>query len=387
MTNHRATPFDRLVQLAQHVFAPVGTNAALNWLMGTIFLVLLVFLAGLAIVQPGYSFDLVAYLGATLHHHDVGTDPMQAWEIVKQVASEDVYRDLSTANDYRVTQSTDQSAFISTLPLYSAKIGYIYWLNGLAPALGWIKAAQWSSLFFGLLFGLIALVWMIRENCLQGAAIVAAVLLATNYFDALRYASPDIIAAAATLAAIYLWTRSREFSASGLLLIAFLFRPDTLLFAFALILSSWAFHLPKWRAVVLFVALLICSYLIRTATDHPGWWVHYYFSNVQIQNTLVGFQPDFSLIAWAKGQARGVISALTQFNWPILLVFILATIAATATTKRFSRRQSAMLLACLLTIAGKFVVFPLPDDRLYMVFVVAMTLLVLQVVQPRLAWR
>ncbi len=357
--------------------------------MGTIFVIFLMSLTGLALLQPGYSFDLVAYLGAALHHQDAGADPMQAWEIVKQVTSEDVFRDLSTANEYRLTQSSDQSAFISTLPLYSAKIGYVYWLNGLAPLLGWVKVAQLSSMLFSLLFGLIALVWMIRENCLHGAPIVAAALLATNYFDTMRYASPDIIAAATTLAAIYLWTRSREFSAAGLLLIAFLFRPDTLLFAFALLLSSWAFGLPKARAAVLFVVLLGCSYLIRMATEHPGWWVHYYFSNVQIQNTLADFHPDFSLIAWAKGQARGVISALTQFNWPILLVFILTTIAATvkAATKNFSRRQSAMLLACLLTIAGKFVVFPLPDDRLYMVLIVAMVLLILQTLQPRLAWR
>lgn len=366
----------------------MGSNRALDWLMGGGFALLVIALVGLSIAQQGYSFDLVAYLGATIHHFDAGADPMQAWEIVKQVAPEEVYRDLATADDYRLAQSTQTAAFVSNLPLYSAKIGYIYWLGTLAPTFGWMPVAQGTSIFFGLLLGAICLIWMTRENCLQGAPVVAAVLLAMNYFDAVRYASPDTIAAVATLSAIYLWQRSHENFAAILLFIAFFFRPDTLLFAFALLLSSWAFGLPKWRTAVLFVGLLVCSYAIRSMTDHPGWWIHYYFSNVQIQNSLVDFNPDFSLFAWAKGQARGLIGALTEFNWLVLLTLVVsAIVAAKSCAVEFGQRQSAMLLACVLTIGGKFLVFPLPDDRLYMVFIVAMTLVILQSIQPRLGWR
>ena len=128
-----------------------------------------------------------------------------------------------------------------------------------------------------------------------------------------------------------------------------------------------------------------CAYAVL---EGFGWWVHYYFSNVQIQNTLVGFQPDFSLFAWAKGQARGILGALTQFNWLVLLTFIVAAIIAMQRAAiEFSARQSAMLLACTLTIGGKFLVFPLPDDRIYMAFILAMTLILLEVAQPRIGWR
>ena len=71
---------------------------------------------------------------------------------------------------------------------------------------------------------------------------------------------------------------------------------------------------------------------------------------------------------------------------PVLLTFIgAAVLAAKLACVVFDKRRGAMLLACLLTIGGKFFLFPLPDDRLYMVLILAMTLVLADTLQPRLA--
>lgn len=380
--------FEQAGNLLLQRLSPVVSNRGLNLTFGFGFIGFIAMLFALAVFQPGYSFDLVAYLGAALQQFDPGASPMQAWELTRQAVPEDVYRDLTNAYEYRVVQSSDEAAFVSNLPLYSAKMGYIYLLGWTAGLLGWIAAANWISLAAGLLLGLVCLVWMARENCLQAAPVVAVALLALNYFDALRYPSPDVVATALAMAAAYLWIRAREDWAMALFFVAFLFRPDTMLFVFALLLASLAFSLPKLRTLLVFAAMLVCSALIKGQIDHPGWWVHYYFSNVQIQNTLVGFEPAFSLFAFAKGQARGVWMSLTQFNWPILLTFALAAlIAMQRAGMAFPTRHAAVLLACVLAIGGKFLVFPLPDDRLYMALIMTIILVLAEILRPQLAAR
>ena len=386
MTDAVTTPLEKVGFWAMRRTGSLVSDTGLDWVMGVGFLLFVLAITTVAVFQPGYSFDLVAYFGATLSFINPTADPMQAWELLRQAAPDAVYQDLSASNDYRLAQSSDPSAFASNMPLYSAKIGYIYLLHWLSAPLGFVKAALWSSHVAGLLLGLICLIWMVREKCLQGAPLVAAVLLASNYFDALSYPSPDIIASMLTLAAIYLWLKQREMPAIALLFIAFLFRPDTLIIVFALLLASLAYGQSVKRIGALFVALLASSVGIRNLTDHPGWWVHYYFSTVQIQNTLVGFEPAFSVMAWAKGQARGVFMSLTEFNWPVLLTFIVAaTLALKQAGMVFGARRGTLMLACFLAIGGKFVVFPLPDDRIYMVLILAMTLLLIDTLQPRLA--
>lgn len=386
MTDTANTPLEKAGFWAMRRTGPLVSDKGLDWVMGIGFLVFVLAISVVASFQPGYSFDLVAYFGAAISFITPTADPMQAWQLVREAAPGHVYQDLSAGNEYRLAQSSAPSAFASNMPLYSAKIGYIYLLHWLAIPLGYVKAALWSSHVAGLLMGLTCLIWMVREKCLQGAPLVVAVLLASNYFDALSYPSPDVIASMLTLAAIYLWLQMREMPAIALLFAAFLFRPDTMIFVFALLLASLAYGQSIKRIGALFISLLVASVGIRNLTDHPGWWIHYYFSTVQIQNTLVDFQPAFSLMAWAKGQARGVFMSLTEFNWPVLLTFIgAAVLAVKQVGLSFGARSGTLMLACFLAIGGKFFVFPLPDDRIYMVLILAMTMLLIDTLQPRLA--
>jgi hypothetical protein len=132
--------------------------------------------------------------------------------------------------------------------------------------------------------------------------------------------------------------------------------------------------------VASFVACLVVSKL----GHHPGWWAHFYFSCVEIQNSMAGFQPDFSPIAFAKGYARGVVVSLTANDWPALLLILSAAWALLARAGRIAAgRTNALVFALAIGTLGKFASFPLPDDRFYFTFIGAMGLLLIAAWKPR----
>ncbi len=340
---------------------------------GTLFFI--AFVCGLtlfAALRPEYGYDFIPYLGATLAWSgaDMATAHLQAYAWMQTVAPPDAYAALTTGDDYRLRQAADPAAFGSILPFYSIKIGY---LALLALALEYGDPAVWAwtaSLLAGLATGLITLLWMRRDDAVVLAPTVAALMLGAGFFELLRVPSPDAIAAPLLLLAALLWIRGRDWLWLLPLAVAFLFRPDTVVFALAIALAVPLFGQRALPAVLAFVALLAASFWLEGRFDHPGWWTHYWFSNVTIQPTLEGFDEPFSALAYLKGQARGVMQTVTQTGWlaPAILVGF-AGLASLRLPQRPSDRHLALFFASAMTIVGKFVLFPLPDDRLYFPFV------------------
>lgn len=367
----------RSLQAAAGRLVPVAHRLTRPTLLGTFgamfFGVFVVGLAILAALQPGYGYDYIPYFGATLEWTgvDSATAHRRAYMSMQSVAPPDVFCALTTGDAYRLRQFADPAAFSSVLPFYSVKIGY---LSLLAAALAYGDPVVWAwtaSLLAGLGTGFVAALWLRREGALSLAPAIAALMLGAGFFELLRVPSPDAIATALLLLAAMLWLRGQDRLWLLPLAVAFLFRPDTVIFALALTLAAPLFGQKALSAALAFLAMLAASFWLESMFGHPGWWVHYWFSNVEIQPTLEGFDAPFSLLAYLKGQARGLFGALTQTGWlaPAALVAILG-LASLKLPKRPSDRAFALFLACAMAIAGKFVLFPLPDDRLYFAFVI-----------------
>lgn len=339
--------------------------------------------------MPVHNYDAIPYVGSALQvagNSDTEVH-QQAWDAVKSATSAENYAALSQGNTYRVRQSTDVQAFASVLPLYSAKIGYMYFLNLASDAKSMLSLATWAGHLSALAIGLMSFFWMLRSRSLQGAVLVAAILLLTNYIELARNVSPDIIASALTLFGLFFWVRNRVWVSAGFLFLALLFRPDTIILLFALILVSFLFKTEKLPALITFICGFFISVWVQKQMGHPGWWVHYYFSNVSIQPTLENFTPAFSAFAWLKGFSRGVFMSVVEFNWVAIFASILIALAAMVKSGlSFTNRQWALITTCILTIGGKFLVFPLPDSRLYLVFLLVIALTSLEAWRPDFAW-
>jgi hypothetical protein len=226
---------------------------------------------------------------------------------------------------------------------------------------------------------------MRHGDFVQAAPLLVALLLMSGFFYMPRIATPDMMFAALCLAGIYFLLRNRELAALPFLFAAFLVRPDNIIFLFALCLAAIVFNQKKTGLFLLFGLAFATYFWITSGNNHPGWWPHFYFSNVEIQNTMVGFNPDFSLMIYVKGLLRGIMVSMQNNNWlKLMLVLVYAWRLLVRADKAPGRRATAMLVSILLCFAGKFVVFPLPDDRTYFVYVISFAMILLQTWRPRL---
>lgn len=383
------TPFQRLLNAAIKLSAPLGSTKALSVVSGGAFLVFVLVIFVFSIVLPVYNYDAVPSVGTALKSQGLSdeTAHKQAWAAFQSKMPESDFDELSRGNEYRMRQSSDADAFASVLPLYSVKFGYVYLFSLAQDAKHMVVTASWVSHLSALVLGLTSFFWMYRSRSLQGAAFVVSLLLMTNYFSLSRSIGPDILASALTLIGLYFWLQKRAWVSMALLLVALTFRPDTIILLFAFILVSILFKTEKLPAFLAFGGGLAISIWMQKLMGHPGWWTHYYFSTVSIQPSLEGFKPAFSIFAWLKGFGRGVFMSIANFNWAAVFLTLLAGLAVMVKSGlTFSQRQTALITACILTIGGKFLIFPLPDSRLYLVFLLAILLTCLEVWKPDFSW-
>jgi hypothetical protein len=361
--------------------------AGLDRLSASLFALFIVGLALIAFLVPERNWDKVAYVALTIEDRYETPEALHAatWEVIRERATAEEFNLLTTDGAYRRAQFADASNFMSQLPMYRVKVGYIALLKMLEPALGPVGAIRAINVVSALLLGACLLLWMRRSGILQGALFLAPLMLLTGAVDMARLGAPDMLVAALSVAGTMLLTGRRPWFGVPLLVAAFLVRPDTLIFLFALVLAAIAL---RWRTLPALAAFLMSAALtvpLSNGADHIGWWPHFWFSTVEMQNNLTGFSPDFSAVVYLKGLARGLAISVISHAW--LAAAALLMLAAWFVIRRRADlpREIAMpMLAMLLAVGGKFVVFPLPDDRIYAVFLWMFALGVLVLWRPNL---
>jgi len=359
----------------------------LETFLALVLVAILSLMALFAVLKPDPNWDSLAYYALALEKP--GDTPAQihakAYDAVKKSASPGAFEQLTMDDAYRKRQFTDPEAFHSMLPMYAVKSGYIATLKQLASYVGISNAAH--AINFAALFAIagVMLWWMRQGGFLQAIPFVLPILLMLQMREMISGVMPDLPASALLLAAAWLLSQKRDWVAVPLLIAATTFRPDTLLFAFALLLAFTATRQKMLPIATAFAACLALHFVQTNAANHMGWWPHFWFSNVEYQQTMAGFDPDFSLAAYIKGIARGVSMSLAYFNWPFVGMALAAGWALLARGgKRFDMRTVALLLAVILVMGGKFVTFPLPDDRIYMAFLLIAAMLLANIWKPRL---
>jgi hypothetical protein len=336
-------------------------------------------------VRPDYNWDMVAYIATALESQTSNPVELHAetWKEVGKGASEANLYHLQYGNPYNRHQWENPVDFQSQLSMYRVKVAYIGLLRALAPVAGLANASILLSILPSIAFGALCLVWLKRENAIQGALIVTPMLIIADYLHMTTAVTPDMLAAVTSLTAIYLLAVRRDIAACLLLLASVFVRPDSLILIFALLVSAVIFGWRKIPLLVTFVAAFAVCVAISQYTGHPGWWAHFYFSCVQIQNSMVNFSPDFSMIDFVRGYARGVMVAVLDNDWPALLILFAATWALLHRAGKTGRgRENALMFALMIGTLGRFASFPLPDNRIYFVFMAGMAILLVTMLKP-----
>lgn len=340
----------------------------------------------MAVGKPQFNWDMAPYLASAMQDNFASAQELhtKVWSLMQAGSSESQFYKLTAGNPYNLHNYEHPSAFVSMLPMYDVKLAYIAAIKFAGQYIGVVNGSIWISAVSSLALSLVCLFWMFSRGFLQAAPIVALTLLLSGYLYMSRIVTPDLAVAVFIVAGAERFVRGKDWLAAAFLFVAFLFRPDTIVFIFALLLATLMFNKRILPVLVSFVAAIGMSVWIHSSPDHIGWWTHFYFSCIEIQNTMIGFDPDFSLVAYLKGLARGMIVSLDYNNWPMLLgLLIIGWGLLGASGKQVDERGTILIWAVLLGFVGKFIVFPLPDDRLYMPLVMCFLMVLLETWKPK----
>lgn len=383
----RRTPIGQVLDLpAVEVAVRAMTGRTfLDRAAAALFALMILATAAYAWLKPDYNWDMVAYVASALEGRI--SDPVElhaeTWKVIEQGATPAQLDHLKYSSDYNRHQWENPVDFESQLSMYRVKYGYVLALRALEPVVGLATGARLLSILPAIGIGLLGLWWLARERALQGAVLLAPLLFLASWDNMALAVSPDLLVCLLALCGLYALWRGRDAAGCVFLFASVFVRPDSLITIFALLIASFLFNWRKLPLLLTFLASLVVYVALSKAGGHPGWWPHFYFSCVEMQNSLIGFHPDFSLGAFLRGYARGGLWALFQNFWPWLFVVMLAGWALLHRAGRTTARGNAIMFALAIGILGKFASFPLPEDRLQFFFMAGMAMVLIAMWKPR----
>lgn len=344
-------------------------------------LLLALFAAAIAlsgILYPEAEWDLVAYVATILEGAVSNPQALHAetWARVRDAVSPGEFLVLTGDRPYRVAQYADPAAFYSMLGFYRVKWLYIETISLVSQFAAPVDAIRLVSALSAAGIGLLVMGWLALADRLEWAPLALAALAIAGLGHIARIASPDAFASLFFLGAILAYLRGREVLVGAMLVCAFLARPDHLAFIAVFAVVAWWLRVASLGALAALVVSAGAYPLLTGAAGHPGWWVQFWFTNIEYVPTIEDFAPPFSLLVYLEGFVRELVRAVVSETWPGLLLACLCAWAAMGTYGiAIAGRSRAVLVALVLTLAAKFVVMPLGETRFHFAYVVAMALI------------
>lgn len=325
--------------------------------------------AGTAWFMPDANWDMLPYLAIA----EEGTypDPQAlhdyAYNAVKTGVSAGDYKTLTDdGGGFRSHMAENAADFHSLLGMYRIKFLYAEILSSLGHVVSPVEAMRLVQMVSVLLFGAITLAWLRAEGALALAPVVGAILIMADFGDAARASTPDLLCSALFLGGLFAYVHKREAATAILLFLAFMARPDNIVFLAIFAVLLVAFRERAWGALAGFVASFVAYFAISHWAQHPGWWPHLWFSSIEQHYNMDGFEPPFSVAAYLKAFAASVVRAVSVNSWVGVSVLALAGwYGLQRVGFRLDRRAGILLAALVLGVLAKFAVFPIHDTRIY----------------------
>lgn len=331
---------------------------------------------------PLANWDMFAYVATALEGRfsDIQMLHQAAYQAVAERVEEGDFLVLTQDRDYRIRQYADPAAFATMLGFYRVKLLYVELATLLSGLMHPVDALRLISTASAALYGLLVIFWAWQRQSLKLAPLILALLILAAIAPTARFAVPDLMASVFVLAACLAFLRRADLLAALCLLLAFFTRPDHL--AFLAVLATLALFMKReglWLAAAALIAF--ASYFLLTgAADHPGWWVQIWFTHIEYVETLEGFSPAFSVIAYLRVIIQVVVRSLVEETWAaILLVELFALWVLRLHGSLFMGRERLLLAALVATIAAKFFVMPMHETRFHLAYIVPIGLILIDV--------
>ncbi|TIV68274.1 MAG: hypothetical protein E5V86_01475 [Mesorhizobium sp.] len=325
--------------------------------------------ASTAWFMPDANWDMLPYLA--IAEEGAYPDPQAlhdyAYSTVKAGVPAGDYKTLTDdGGGFRSHMAQNAADFHSLLGMYRIKFLYAEILSSLSHVVSPVDAMRLVQVFSVLLFGAVTLAWLRAEGALAMAPVVGAILIMAGFGDAARASTPDLLCSALFLGGVFAYVRKREAATAVLLFLAFMARPDNIVFLAIFAVLLVAFREKAWGSLAGFAASFVAYFAISHWAQHPGWWPHLWFSSIEQHYNMDGFEPPFSVAAYLKALAASVVRAISVNNWVGVSVLALAGwYGLERAGFRLDRRAGVLLAALVLGVLAKFTVFPIHDTRIY----------------------
>lgn len=345
-----------------------------------------------AVARPIANWDMLAYVGSAVRQGGETRPDIihaRAFETVKARVTPAQWAELTEPGLYRRTQASDPAAFVSMLPMYEVKGGYVRALAFASRFADPVAVMRTVSLI-SVAALLAVLAWAFhRLGALPLLGLTVPALALLRVQDLASMSTPDAPVAALAVAAMALVATRRgghvRWLVAALLVAAVLLRPDMLVVAallpFALVLGAVAVRLlsrerpgaalpaafrevgpAPWVGLVL---APLAYFAAHHGVVHPGWWTHFSFSFIFAPVSLDGYRPAFEIGAYASALGRVTMRLLREETWPWLVLAMTVGGVLLAETRRLKIPGTALglLLLGFGVLAARTIAFPLPDAR------------------------
>ncbi len=384
--DHQRSSNNPVMNLAGVVLAfAVASYARFAAIIGALILsAYVVISAASVLIQPQANWDILPYIAVSgeAAHPDAKSLHDFAYGAVRDGVSAANYDALTTGDDFRQHMAAAPEDFVSLLGMYRVKVLYGKVLGALSHVMSPVDAVHAVSIASTLAFGLFTLLWLSALRAMALAPFVVAVMIMTGFGDAARVGTPDMLCAALFLGGMYAYVRKYEALTAALLFLAFLARPDNIIFATLFALCLVAARQRSIGVMAAFVASFVSYFAVSHYAGHPGWWPHLYFSTIHQQLNMTGFHPDFSAAAYLTAFAKSAYLSLEFNSWVGVALLALGLWFVTHHAGfKMAKREGIAFLALSLSLAAKFVVFPIHDTRVYFPALIPLFLILVPVLQ------
>ena len=368
------TVFLALYGAACRIYRPLR-----NWIGAAVLALLVITTAAVVHVFPISNWDMIAYTATILEPETA--DPVElhdrSYELLKENVSPGEFLTLTRDRDYRIRQFEDPRAFSTMLGFYRLKVLYIETARLLTGFVDPVKALRLISLGSALAVGAVLMLWLARTGALMYGPVVAALLVLSSFGEAAALLSPDLYASVFLLLAAFLYLERQDIAAALSLIAAFFIRPDHLAFIGVFFVFALIYGPGRWVMTACFAVCLAVYVWLTSNSDHPGWWVHLWFTHVEYVPTLEGFDPAFSVAVYLKMLVRSTVRSIMNQTWLALLFAQVLFFARVIDPAKLSERTKVLLYGMFASICAKYLVFPHFETRFYFPYLMAMAMILL----------
>jgi hypothetical protein len=352
-------------------------------ILGSVLVVL--YCSIIAIIALGFplaNWDMIPYtaLAQATSGQDMASIHASAYEAVKLAVSPGDFMELTKDRTYRIAQYASSDAFATMLPMYEVKWLYVESIRAVSGFLGVMQAERAINASAMIAFGLIISFWLNANRALVFAPVVIAGLALCDIGTVARITTPDMMAGTLVLASILALQRKQLSIASLAMMAAVATRPDHILLAGCLAVALTLTNRDWKSAAMLMLPSLAAFGFVSNVDNYPGWWAHVYLTQIEYVPTLEGFRPEFSLATYIFAVVKAASRAVAEEGWPVLLLMLLLGSAwMIQKIENISRRDMALVIALLVAVIGKFMIFPINEGRFHFAYLVPALLLMVAV--------